>query len=115
MDLAIDGVGGETLLRTFDAVRPFGMVASVGQLRGETPSLSLDALGPARSLALARPSVFRYMSDPVRYRDAAQATLQRVAAGMAVDIAERLPLADAARAHRLLESGSAHGALLLIP
>jgi NADPH:quinone reductase-like Zn-dependent oxidoreductase len=34
--LAVDGVGGDTFLRTLDAVRSFGMVASVGQLRGDT-------------------------------------------------------------------------------
>lgn len=113
--LAVDGIGGDTLLRTLDAVRPFGTLASVGQLRGETPSLSLAELGPARSIALARPSVFRYMSDLQRYRAAAQATLERLAGGLAVDIAAQLPLAEAARAQQLLEQGGALGALVLRP
>jgi len=30
VDFAIDGIGGPTLLRSFDAVRPFGMAASIG-------------------------------------------------------------------------------------
>lgn len=113
--LAIDGIGGETLLRTLDAVRPFGMLASVGQLRGQTPSLSLAELGPARSIALARPSVFRYMAELERYRAGAAATLQRLADGLVVDIAAELPLAEAARAQRLLEQGGALGALVLRP
>ena len=113
--LAIDGIGGETLLRTLDAVRPFGMLASVGQLRGQPPSLSLAELGPARSIALARPSVFRYMAELERYRAGAAATLQRLADGLVVDIAAELPLAEAAQAQRLLEQGGALGALVLRP
>lgn len=113
--LAVDGIGGDTFLRTLDAIRPFGMVASVGQVRGEPPMLRLHDLGPARSIALARPSVFRFMSDSKRYREGAQATLQHLATGMTIDIAERYPLEKAAHAHRQLEQGHALGSLLLIP
>ncbi len=113
--LAVDGVGGDTLLRTLNTVRPFGTLASVGQLQGDTPTLSLNELGPVRSIALARPSVFRFMSDLQRYREAAHITLQRLSEGLTADIAARVPLAEAARAHRQLEGGGALGSLLLIP
>ncbi len=112
---AIDGIGGETLLRTLEAVRPYGMAASVGQVAGQVAPLDPALLGPARSIALSRPGVMRFMSDPQRYREGADATLARLAAGMRIMIGKELPLADAAHAHRMLEAGETTGSLLLRP
>jgi NADPH2:quinone reductase len=115
VDLAVDGIGGAALLDCLDAVRPFGMVASVGQAAGDLPPLPLQELGPARSIALARPSVFRHMADAVRYRQSAEAVLGRLSAGLQVPIGARLPLSQAAEAHALLESGQGTGAVVLVP
>ncbi len=114
-DLVIDGVGGQTLLRSLAAAAPFGTVASIGQTAGAAPSIAVDELGPARSVALARPSAFRYARDGADYRAAARATLDRLAGGLRVHVGARLPLAQAAQAHRHLERGTYPGALLLIP
>lgn len=115
VDYAIDGIGGETLLATLGVVRPFGMVASVGQVSGDSHPLDPSLLGPARSIALARPGVIRFMSDPERYREGASATLERLQAGLLATVAEVLPLDQAAEAHRQLESGRHAGAILLRP
>ncbi|TFW09674.1 quinone oxidoreductase, partial [Oxalobacteraceae bacterium OM1] len=112
---AVDGIGGETLAKTLACVRPFGVAASVGHVAGAVESVSMADLGPSRSIALARPGVFRFMSDLQRYRDGTAATLQRLAAGLHVEIGTRLPLAEAARAHRLLETGETSGSVLLLP
>jgi NADPH2:quinone reductase len=90
------------------------MVASVGQVAGEA-LLDLSELSPNRSIAFARPGVFRFMSDLARYREGAQATLQRLAAGLQVRIGQELPLARAAEAHRLVEGGRTVGSVLLRP
>lgn len=119
VDFAIDGVGGETLLKTLQTVRPFGLAASIGQAgvpgNEDRAQLPLSALGPSRSIALARPGVFRFMSDPARYREGASATLERLAKGLSVDVAAELPLQQAGEAHRLLEAGQSAGAILLHP
>ena len=115
VDFAVDGIGGDTLRRTLATVRPFGMVASVGQAGGSVETIPLADLGPARSIALARPSVFRYLADPARYQEAGRAVLPMLAEGVAVPVSGRLPLTEAARAHQLLESGQTTGALLLQP
>lgn len=118
VDYAIDGIGGEVLLRTLGAVRPFGLVASIGQVAavGARQSVDLDDLGPARSIALARPSVLGFIArDLEGYRAAAQATLQRLAGGLQVRIGARLPLQQAAAAHRLLESRASTGGIVLLP
>ncbi|MGZ5199105.1 MAG: quinone oxidoreductase family protein [Telluria sp.] len=115
VDFAIDGIGGDTLGKTFDAVRPYGMVASIGQVAGEIGMLDPNDIGPSRSIAFARPGVFRFMSDIDRYREGAQATLQRLSQGLQVKIGHELPLSQAAEAHRLIESGQTVGSVLLRP
>ncbi|MEM5502675.1 quinone oxidoreductase [Ahrensia kielensis] len=47
VDFAIDGIGGDMLLKTIACVRPFGTVASIGQAAGPIPHIDVDALGPA--------------------------------------------------------------------
>ncbi|WP_395455189.1 quinone oxidoreductase family protein [Azospirillum melinis] len=114
-DVAVDGIGGDTLRRTFDAVRLFGTVASVGQAGGPVAPVELSELGPRRSLCLARPSVFAYMADPATYRAAAGEVLARVAAGLSAGPVTCLPLDAAAEAHRALEGRGTTGALVLTP
>ncbi|MEO6920725.1 MAG: quinone oxidoreductase [Collimonas sp.] len=119
VDFAIDGVGGETLSKTLQTVRPFGMAASVGQAGAagseDNAALPLSDLGPYRSLSLARPSVFRFMSNISRYREGAAAALAHMADGLAIDVSLRLPLEKAAEAQRLLESGKTAGGIILLP
>lgn len=119
VDFAIDGIGGETLNKTLQTVRPFGLAASVGQAAvggsEDTAMLPLSELGPYRSIGLARPGVMRFISDPARYREGAQATLARLAAGLAVDVSVSLPLEQAAEAQHLLETGQTAGAVILLP
>ncbi|HET8668007.1 MAG TPA: quinone oxidoreductase [Terriglobales bacterium] len=115
VDYAIDGIGGETLLQTLGCVRPYGMVASVGQVAGDSGPLDLSLIGPARSVALSRPGVFRFMTDLAQYREGAEATIRKLQEGLRPTIGAILPLTEAAEAHRLIESGATVGSILLRP
>ncbi|WDD90395.1 quinone oxidoreductase (plasmid) [Burkholderia sp. FERM BP-3421] len=115
VDYAIDGIGGKTLIETLGTVRPFGMVASVGQVSGDSGPIDLALLGSTLSVALSRPSVFRFMSDPARYEEGVLATFQRLQSGMRANIGTVLPLAQAAEAQRRLEAGETSGSILLQP
>ncbi|ADG18852.1 quinone oxidoreductase family protein [Paraburkholderia atlantica] len=115
VDYAIDGIGGKTLIETLGTVRPFGMVASIGQVSGDLEPIDLSLLGPARSIAISRPSVFRFMADPVRYREGALATFQQLRSGLRAKVGAVIPLAQAAVAHRRLETGETSGSILLRP
>lgn len=57
VDFTVDGIGGDTLLKSLACTRRFGTVASIGQAAGPIPSLAVEDIGPIRSLSLARPSV----------------------------------------------------------
>ena len=114
-DVAYDGVGGTTLQKTFDCVRPFGVVASIGQTGGAIPLISVEELGPRRSIMLARPSVMRYMSDPESYRRAAADVVAMLQAGIVQDVGREYPLAQTAVAQTDLEAGRTTGCLVLVP
>jgi NADPH:quinone reductase len=115
VDVAYDGIGGSTLLKTLDCVRPFGAVASIGQTAGPVPPLSIEELGPRRSLSLARYSVMRYMADPATYRRAAADVLAALEAGIVQNIGAAYALANAAAAQEELEAGKTTGCSVLIP
>jgi NADPH2:quinone reductase len=115
VDVAYDGVGGTTLLKTFDCVCPFGVVASIGQAGGPIPPISVEELGPRRSIMLARPSVMRYMSDPESYRRAAADVIAMLQAGVVQDVGREYPLSEAGTAQADLEAGRTTGCLVLVP
>lgn len=115
VDVAYDGIGGSGLLQTLDCVRPFGMVASIGQAAGPIPPLAVEALGPRRSLSFARPSVMAHTSDPATYRTASAAVMDLLAQGLAPMNVRNYPLADAATAQSDLEAGRTTGSLILLP
>ena len=115
VDVAYDGIGGETLTRTLDAVKAFGMVISIGQASGSLPSIALGELGPRRSLSLARPSVFAYANDQEFYARATTAVLEVLGDGLKIKIGAEFPLAEAANAQTQLERGATVGSILLRP
>src|SRR5581483_5483747 len=106
VDVAYDGIGGPTLLKTLDCVRPFGTVASIGEAGGQIPPIPVEEIGPRRSLNFARPSVMRYMSDPENYRRGAAAVLASLADGVLPLLGPRYALKDAAKAQAELEAGA---------
>jgi len=115
VDVAYDGVGGPTLQKTLGCVRPFGVVASVGQSGGPIPPVDVNDLGPRRSLMLARPSVMAYMNDAGEYRRSAERVLLAVADGVLQMTGKAYGLHDAALAQSDLEAGRTTGGLYLKP
>ena len=115
VDVAYDGVGGATLAKTLLCVRPFGVIASIGQSAGAIPPVDVEDLGPRRSLMLARPSVMAYMNVADDYRVAAGAVLSAVREGILPSAGTAYRLSDAAQAHADLEGGRSSGSLYLVP
>jgi NADPH2:quinone reductase len=115
VDVAYDGVGGATLAKTLGCVRPFGVVASIGQAAGPIAPVNVDDLGPRRSITLARPSVMAYLNETETYHLAAKAALAGIEDGVLSVAGQSYPLGKAARAHADLEAGVTSGALYLKP
>lgn len=113
--VAYDSVGRDTFDASLASLAPLGRLVNFGQSSGPIPPFDIARLFPG-SNSLSRPSVFRYIADPARRAAMAADLFEAVAAGVARPRIERtLPLAEAAEAHRLLESRALAGAVVLEP
>lgn len=101
LDVMVDTVGGETVARSLEAVRPFGRVASIAGLQGDLDRL-LD-LNLTLHGVLVRP-------DGARLRALSELV---EAGGLRPLVDEVLPLEEAAAAHRRLDSGHGRGKVVL--
>lgn len=110
---AIDGIGGAMLTQTIKSVRPFGIVASMGQAAGPIPLLSVDELGPVRSIGLTRPSVLAYANTPEFYQQGTKDLFSALQDGLINPIGAIYPMHDVQKAHSELETGKTTGSVIL--
>ena len=113
VDVAYDGIGAGMLAKSIASVRPFGVVATIGQAGGPIPPVAVDALRPGKSLT--HPSIMAYITDTSAYLAAAEAVVGMLASGITATIAREYPLEEAAQAQQYLEDGRAAGSLILVP
>ncbi len=116
VDVVFDTVGGDTFLRSFDAARIGGKVVSILA----TP-LGTDDVQKARlrNLSLCfelmlTPQALNLHEERSHQREILEQCAALVDAGqLTVHVSHRLPLAQAADAHRLIESGHTVGKIVL--
>lgn len=118
-DLILDAIGGARFPALFEHVAPLGLVIQYGQLAGLPESAAVYDAMRARmghSPALRLFSMHTFDDDSARRRACTETLLALFARGAVQPvIQQRLPLAEAARAHELLESGKVLGKLVLKP
>lgn len=101
LDAVADFVGGETVARSLQMLRPYGRVASIAGVKGDL-DLLLD-LNLTFHGILVRPEQARLV-----------AMTELVSTGALRPIVDQvLPLAEAAQAHHRLESGHGQGKIIL--
>jgi NADPH2:quinone reductase len=111
-----DGVGQTTFLKSLACLRRRGMLVSFGQSSGKIQPIEPALLGSKGSLYLTRPSLFHYIADRASLERRASEVLEWIVKGeLVLHIGEKLPLAEAAEAHRRLEARKTMGKVLLIP
>ena len=109
-------MGQTTFLKSLDCLSRRGTLVSFGQSSGKIQPIEPAILGAKGSLYLTRPSLFHYISDRVSLERRASEVLGWIAEGeLVLHIGEKLPLAEAAEAHRRLEARKTTGKVLLIP
>ncbi len=110
-----DSVGKTTFDKSLDSVGLRGTLALFGQSSGPVPPVDPSRLAK-RGIYLTRPSLGHYTSTREELLGRARELFSAIENGqLRIRIAKELPLRDAAEAHRLLESRSTIGKLLLIP
>jgi len=116
VQVAYDGVGRATWEASIDALAPRGMLALFGQSSGPVPPFDAQLLSRKGSLFLTRPTLFHYTANRAELLQRADDLFTWVADGrLTISIDSEHPLADAAAAHRRLESRATSGKLLLLP
>lgn len=115
-DVVYDSVGEATFLKGLNVLRPRGMMVLFGQSSGPVPPFDANILNQKGSLYLTRPSLQHYTANPTELNRRATDVLTWVGTGqLKIRIANAYSLADAAQAHRDLESRKTAGKLLLHP
>jgi NADPH2:quinone reductase len=115
VDLVLDSVGGDVLLRSFDVLAPAGRVLVYGAASGELGRIPVTSLFGLRS-AIGFALYDWRAAAPDRARAEQAEVIEWSAAGrLRTATATSLPLTEAARAHVLLESRTHLGRVLLIP
>jgi NADPH:quinone reductase-like Zn-dependent oxidoreductase/uncharacterized protein YndB with AHSA1/START domain len=110
-----DGVGAAVFEDSLASLALRGHLVCYGHASGTVPPIDMARLG-ARSITISHPVLFHYTADPVDLREMARNLFDAIRRGILRPAAsQRHPLADAAAAHRDLESRRTTGATILLP
>ncbi|HLK63153.1 MAG TPA: quinone oxidoreductase [Bryobacteraceae bacterium] len=114
VDVVYDSVGKTTWEKSLNSLRPRGLLALFGQSSGAVPPFDPSILNAKGSLFLTRPSLAHHAATREELLWRAGDVLNWIDSGkLKLRIDRSYPLADAAAAHRDLESRKTAGKLLL--
>src|SRR5262249_15227404 len=111
-----DSVGKDTFMSSLDSLRLRGMLVSFGNASGAVEPFTPLLLLTKGALYITRPTLFHYTVTTEELDETAADFFEVVLKGtVKVEIGQRYKLAEAAQAHRDLESRQTVGASILIP
>lgn len=111
-----DSVGKSTWEGSLDCLRPRGLMVSFGNASGAVPPVTIRILAAKGSLYLTRPTLTTYIAGRAELVERANALFGAVQSRkVKIEISKQYPLAEAAQAHRDLESRRTTGSIILIP
>jgi NADPH:quinone reductase len=116
LPVVYDSVGKSTFEQSLTCLRPRGLLVLFGGSSGAVPPFDLIRLSTLGSLYVTRPTLKDYIATRADLIARAADVFNGVAAGtLKLRLEHTYPLADAAQAHRDIESRKTTGKLLLIP
>jgi len=116
LPVVYDSVGKSTFEQSLQCLRPRGTLVLFGGSSGAVPPFDLIRLSTLGSLFITRPTLKDYIATHAELETRAEAVFDAIANGsLKLRIEHVYSLADAAQAHRELESRATTGKLLLIP
>jgi NADPH2:quinone reductase len=115
VDVVYDSVGQDTFDGSISALTERGHLIVFGQSSGPIAPIAIGRLAE-KSLSLSRPMLFHYIATRAQRDAMAAQVFAALAAGTITGtVAAEFPLAEAAAAHRRLESRDISGSIVLIP
>ena len=116
IDVVYDGVGAATFEGGLRVLRRRGLMVTFGNASGPVPPVAPLQLTQGGSLFLTRPSMKDYIATRVELESRVSDLFEWITEGhLRVRVGARFALAEAAEAHRALESRATTGKVLLIP
>ncbi|MCW5603946.1 MAG: zinc-dependent alcohol dehydrogenase family protein [Burkholderiales bacterium] len=118
VDMVLDMAGGPGMISLFDCLDRFGQLVLYGRLEGPPVGNIHAAIEkkPSRSLAFRHFTIHTLDDQPEMRARATHELIRLLHDGtIKVPIYERVPLAEAPRAHQLFESGQVMGKLIMKP
>ena len=113
--IVYDSVGKETFASSIDSLKRRGLLVCVGTASGPVPPIDATQLAVKGSVYVTRPALADYIADPAEKSELAAELFAHVAAGrIRIAINQRYTLADAAQAHRDLESRRTTGSSVFV-
>ena len=114
--VVLDGVGAASWQASLGAVARRGLIVSYGNASGAVPPFTALELTKAGSIFVTRPTLADYCATPAEMRALADRLFAMILDGrLDLRIGARFALADAADAHRAIESRATTGSTVLIP
>jgi len=111
-----DSVGKSTWDGSLDCCSPRGLIASFGNASGAVPPVNLGILSTKGSLYVTRPTLATHIASRADLVARSNALFDVVKSGkVKIETTGRYKLADAAQAHRDLESRKTTGSIVLVP
>ena len=111
-----DSVGKTTWEGSLDCLRPRGLMVSFGNASGPVAPVNLGILSAKGSLYVTRPTLATYIASRADLVERSNALFDIVKSGkVKIETTGRYKLADAAQAHRDLESRKTTGSIILTP
>ena len=114
VQLALEAVGGDVLQQAIGLLAPLGRAVVFGASAGELGSVPVRSLFMLKSVTGFSLLAWRSIDEPQARADIAELT-RLLAGGELRAATTTLPLADVARAHRLLEDRAIPGRIVLVP
>jgi NADPH2:quinone reductase len=116
LPVVYDGVGKDTWEGSLDCIEPRGLMVSFGNASGAVTGVSIGILAQKGSLFLTRPTLATHVVPRARLEASAEELFDLMLKGkIKVDVEQRYPLADAARAHADLAARKTVGSSVLLP
>jgi len=114
--VAYDSVGRDTFMATLDSLAPLGLFVSFGNASGPVPPFDGALLAQKGSLFFTRPTLMHYVTTASELDAGAGELFDLIRRGdIRIKPPRSFPLAQAAEAHRALESRQTSGSLVLVP
>jgi NADPH2:quinone reductase len=116
VSVVYDSVGRDTFTQSLDCLNPLGLMVLYGITSGHPPPLELMKFDIWKSYFYTRPSFFVHTRSREDLLASAHDLFDVIRRGaVAVEIAARFSLSEAAAAHRKVESRETIGSVLLLP